>query len=93
MAAWYPGAAHEFSLRMTKKDGSLMHFDILVPGEVTNAETVYQFGRAYLQQKGQAGQKLTAKECRLCHTETASPGVIAAIQRQGYSILEMEGCA
>jgi hypothetical protein len=74
------------------KAGTLMHFDILVPSEVKDTETIYGYGREYLKSKGQEGQALTAKECRYCHTEAAPPAIQAAVQEKGYYILEMEGC-
>jgi hypothetical protein len=75
-----------------KKDGSLMHFDILVSDEVASKEQVYQFGRKYLATKGQEGQPLTAKECRFCHIEEPSQEIVDAISAQGYYIIEMQGC-
>lgn len=75
-----------------KKDGSVMHFDILVPDEETSKQQVYQFGRQYLAQKGQQGQPLTAKECRFCHIEEPTQQVLNGIKAQGYYIIEMQGC-
>jgi Domain of unknown function (DUF2024) len=75
-----------------KKDGSVMHFDILVPDEVDSKEQVYQFGRAYLTSKGQEGQPLTAKECRFCHMEEPTKEILRVIGTQGYYIIEMQGC-
>lgn len=75
-----------------KKDGSLMHFDILVSDEVASKEQVYQFGRQYLATKGQEGQPLAAKECRFCHIEEPTQEVVDVITTQGYYIIEMQGC-
>lgn len=69
-----------------------MHFDIIAPSSVTDTNTIYSFGRAYLKTKGQEGQPLTSKECRLCHTREVWPEWETAIKSQGYFILEMEGC-
>jgi Domain of unknown function (DUF2024) len=74
------------------KAGTLMHFDIVVPSEVKDTETIYGYGREYLKSKGQEGQALTARECRYCHTESATPAIQAAVSGTGYYILEMEGC-
>ncbi len=74
-----------------RKDGEKMHFDILVP-DGTEAEQAHTFGHAYLEEKGQGGQPLTAKECRFCHKEEAKPEVAKAIREKGYYIVEMEGC-
>ena len=75
-----------------KKDGTVMHFDIMVPESIKDAKKVYGFGREYLKKKGQEGQPLTAKECRLCHMETIRSSWGKDISEQGYYIYEMENC-
>ncbi len=77
---------------VTKKDGAIMHFDILVPDTVKNQEEVYRFGRDYLRTKGLEGQNLAAGECQFCHIEEATEEMNASIEQQGYHIIEMEGC-
>lgn len=75
-----------------RKDGRIMHFDILVPAELKDTGRIFGYGREYLKKKGQEGQTLTAKECRFCHVEAVRPHWEKDIQRQGYSIIEMENC-
>lgn len=75
-----------------KKDGTVMHFDILAPSALRDTTVIHAFGREYLRSKGQEGQSLTAKECRFCHVESMRPQWEALIQEQGYFIIEMEGC-
>ncbi|MDT8347806.1 MAG: DUF2024 family protein [Flavobacteriaceae bacterium] len=77
---------------VTKKNGSLMHFDIIVPEEVKDRDTIYSYGKAYLKQKKQEGQPLTSKECRFCHIQQPRPEWMRAIEQQGYYIYEMENC-
>lgn len=77
---------------VTRTDGAIMHFDILVPSTLTNEDTIHQYGQTYLTTKGQAGQPLSAKECRFCHIEKATDDIEASITRQGFYILEMQGC-
>ncbi|MBC8151406.1 MAG: DUF2024 family protein [Bacteroidetes bacterium] len=77
---------------VTKTDGLVMHFDILVPTSLTNTATIHEFGQDYLATKGQAGQPLTTKECQFCHIEQATPEVESRITAQGYFIIEMKGC-
>lgn len=81
-----------FDTYVTKKDGTTMHFDILIPEHEKDESRVYTFGRAYLAEKKQEGQPLTSKECRFCHMEQASEKVLSDIGLRGYSIVEMEGC-
>jgi len=77
---------------VTKKDGKIMHFDIIAPVEVKDTAIIYDYGRKYLKTKGQEGQALTSKQCRLCHIETLKPSWEAEIADKGYFIIEMEGC-
>jgi hypothetical protein len=81
-----------FDTYVTKKNGAIMHFDILVPNQEKDLEKIYSFGKDYLVQKQQSGQPLSSKECSFCHIEQASEEVIADIAAKGYSIIEMEGC-
>jgi hypothetical protein len=75
-----------------KKQGGVMHFDILVDSNEKDLEKIYGYGREYLLSKGQEGQPLTAKECRFCHVENAKGAMEDSIQAKGYYIIEMEGC-
>jgi hypothetical protein len=72
-----------------KKDGNVMHFDIMLP-EGINAETIYQYGKQYLQTKNETESKLDIEECQFCHIEEPTSEMKAAIERQGYYILEMD---
>lgn len=78
---------------VTKKDGQIMHFDIIAPVEVSDTTTIYEYGKDYLKTKGQEGQPLTSKQCRLCHIEYLRPEWEAEIDDKGYFIIEMEGCS
>ena len=76
----------------TKKDGSVMHFDIIAPEEIKDTTIIYGYGREYLISKRQEGQPLTSKQCRFCHIETVRPEWEAEIKQKGYFIIEMENC-
>jgi len=77
---------------VTKKDGSIMHFDILAPEEITDTTVIYNFGKAYLKSKEQDGQPLSSEQCRFCHVEALKPQWEASIKKDGYYIIEMENC-
>lgn len=77
---------------VTKKDGSIMHFDIIAPSEIIDSLEIYEYGKAYLKSKGQEGQALTSKECRFCHIEAIKPKWEKVIRQKGYYIYEMENC-
>lgn len=77
---------------VTKKDGKIMHFDIIAPAQVLDTAVIYNYGKEYLKLKGQEGQPLTSKQCRLCHMRNLIPAWEDEIKEKGYFILEMEGC-
>jgi hypothetical protein len=77
---------------VTRTNGVVMHFDILVPHEIKSTEIIFDYGRQYLKAKGQEGQRLNSNECRFCHIEEASAEIRASIETKGYHIIEMEGC-
>lgn len=77
---------------VTRNDGRVMHFDIIVPSSQRDSAMIHSYGRAYLASKMEGGQSLTAKECRFCHVRILHPQWEAEIQQQGYFILEIENC-
>lgn len=77
---------------VTKKDGSVMHFDIIAPEDIKDKTVIYNYGKYYLKTKGQDGQPLTSNECRFCHIEKVRPLWEAEIKQKGYYIIEMENC-
>lgn len=77
---------------VTKKDGAVMHFDIIVPDHITDEKTIHTFGKEYLLSKNQGNQPLTAKECSFCHIEKATDEMTLSIQQRGYYIIEMQNC-
>lgn len=77
---------------VTRNDGALMHFDILVPIDVNDENIVYSYGKAYLEDKAFKTGELTSKECRFCHIEEASDAIKHQIGEKGFYIIEMENC-
>lgn len=70
----------------------VMHFDIIVPSEVADEETIFGFGKQYLKTKPFTTKHLTVNECRFCHIEQANEQIISFIQNVGYHIIEIENC-
>jgi Domain of unknown function (DUF2024). len=77
---------------VTKKDNTVMHFDIIAPEEIKDPAIIHQFGKKYLKEKGQEGQPLTANECKFCHVETPKPLWENSIRENGFFIYEMDNC-
>ena len=72
---------------VTKKDGSIMHFDIIAPAEIKDSSLIYDHGLEYLKEKGQEGQPLTSEQCTFCHVESVRPIWEDSIHDKGYFIL------
>lgn len=77
---------------VTKKDGSVMHFDIVAPYAIKDEVIIQEYGKEYLKSKGQPEQLLTSKECNFCHIETLQQEFEDEIKDNGYYIIEMENC-
>lgn len=77
---------------VTRKDGTIMHFDIIAPDDVKDENIIHTFGKDYLLSKNQQDQALTSKECSFCHIEKASAEMVLNIQKKGYYIIEMQNC-
>ncbi|WP_317132395.1 DUF2024 family protein [Tenacibaculum aiptasiae] len=75
-----------------REDGKTMHFDILVPDYITEEQTIFNYGMEYLKTKPFKTDQLTTNECRLCHIERATEAMIVAIEKDNYTIIEMENC-
>ncbi len=77
---------------VSRKDGLVMHFDILVLDTLTDEDKIFGYGKSYLNSKPFTTKSLTSKECKLCHIDQATPEIIKRIRSHGYFIIEMENC-
>ena len=77
---------------VTRKDGKIMHFDILVDKTEKDENRIFEFGKEYLKSIMQEGQKLSSKECNFCHIDKAAENIENQVLKNGYAIIEMENC-
>lgn len=75
-----------------RDDGKIMHFDILVPNEVNDEQTILNYGTSYLNSKAFKTESISSNICNFCHIEQATNAVINDINNEGFSIIEMENC-
>lgn len=71
--------------------GKVIHFDVLVP-KGTHKDIAYQYAQKWLKEIGEEPAKLKQTSCNFCHTENSVPEVEADVAKQGFFILQMEGC-
>ncbi|MBA3284381.1 MAG: DUF2024 family protein [Nitrosopumilus sp.] len=76
---------------VTKKDGRIMHFDVIVEAN-TPHEKAIEYGKEFLRNVDQGEQKMTQEECQFCHIQAAPPMVEKSIMDNGHYIQKMEGC-
>jgi hypothetical protein len=77
---------------VTKADGVIMNFDIIVPEVETDREKIYRHGQAYLESKEMYDYPITSNHCTFCHIETATEVMLDDIKQRGFSIIELKNC-
>ena len=77
---------------VSRDDGAMMHFDILVPSNMEDYEKIQQFAEEYLGSKSFSTHDFSTAKCNFCHQEIANSEVEHHILDKGYSIIEMENC-
>ncbi|MCH9649470.1 MAG: DUF2024 family protein [Deltaproteobacteria bacterium] len=82
---------HVYDTYATAQNGSTIHFDVLVPAEVP-ADTAFRFAQQWLSTAGHSNATLEQSRCNFCHAENANPAMLRDIERDGFHILELEGC-
>ncbi|MCX7548660.1 DUF2024 family protein [Xanthomarina sp. F1114] len=75
-----------------RQDGRIMHFDILVENNVTDEETIFNYGKSYIKSKPFKTGQLSSSECQFCHIEQATEEITNNIKKVGFHIIEMENC-
>ncbi len=75
-----------------RKDGRIMHFDIIAPMALRDASKIHQFGHDYLLSKNEESASLSSRECKFCHIEQCRPEWEKCILNKGYFIFEMSNC-
>lgn len=77
---------------VTKKDGTVMNFDVIVPESETDDEIIFENARQYLATKGMTGYPISTHHCKFCHVEWATPEMQHGIREKGYYIVELRNC-
>lgn len=77
---------------VAKPNGTVMHFDIVVPESITDSALIFEYGKKYLADKGIVDAELSAKQCQFCHIEEVKTAWKETILREGFFIFEMENC-
>ncbi len=73
-----------------KKNGNVMHFDIMVPDTMKDSAVIYRYGKEYLNTKSESEGILNTEECQFCHVEEPTGEMKSSINQKGYFILEMD---
>ena len=73
-----------------KKNGEVIHFDIIVPENVTDEALIHEYGKLFIVSQGEMDAKLDSDECQFCHIEEPTEDMFSAIADKGFYILEMD---
>ena len=74
------------------RDGErVLHFDVLVEHGTTK-EQAFAYGQKWLFEIGESLETLNQSHCNFCHSENANEEVQKAIDKDGFFILQIEGC-
>jgi hypothetical protein len=73
-----------------RKDGSVLHFDIITNETTKDEAIIHRYGKVYLQSKGEEASIISSAECQFCHIEHPTTEMESAIQEKGFYILEMD---
>ncbi len=82
---------HVYDTYVKAKDGHIMHFDVFTA--VKDDQKAVEYAKKWLASIDEADAVVTSKECSFCHSQSAPPDVVDAINKDGYYIYKMEGCA
>ncbi|GAB4378654.1 MAG: hypothetical protein Kow0075_08800 [Salibacteraceae bacterium] len=72
-----------------RKDGSVIHFDILVDASLDDHAQILEYGKEYLRSIGEPEAVISTNECQFCHMEEPTEKVLQDIARQHYHIVEL----
>ncbi len=80
-----------FDTYITQSNGEQMHFDVLLPqgGTKQQAET---YAIQWLENIGIQTDSIHLDRCNFCHSEAENPEIEHMVSRDGFAILQLEGC-
>lgn len=81
---------HVYDTYVRAKDGHIMHFDVFT--SVKDNQKAVAYAKEWLASINESEAIITSEECRFCHSQSASPEIEEAIEKNGYFIYKMEGC-
>ncbi len=70
---------------------SVLHFDVLLPNGASK-EHALQYAQSFLASIGLEDTRIATVRCDFCHSQAATLPISEAIKKDGYFILQMEGC-
>ena len=71
-----------------------MHFDVAIEeGKGKDNAFAVECAKKWLGSIGEGDAEITSKECQFCHVQGANENIANDINKNGYSIIKMEGCS
>lgn len=81
---------HVYDTYVKAKDGHIMHFDVFTA--IKDEQKAIEYAKQWLNSIDEGEATVSSKECSFCHSQSAPPDVVEAINKDGYFIYKMEGC-
>jgi len=68
------------------------HKSLVYKSLISRILSVISFAKEWLKSIGEDSAKVTAEECKFCHSESVPEDMEIEIMTNGYFIAKMEGC-
>jgi len=73
------------------KSGDTLHFDIFVRSG-SSKEVALSYCHKFLNEIGENSEDFEGERCNFCHSEMVNDKIKKEVEKNGYFILQMEGC-
>ena len=80
-----------WDIHAVKKNGGIIHFEIIVLADVKNFAVIYNYYREFFKSR-KIRINLSSVEYSIHRREVAAKEIISVIKEKGYYIIEKEGC-
>jgi len=81
-----------WDIHAIKKDGGVVHFEIIVPADVKSITTIFRYCTKFFITKGMGKEPMSSVEYKIHQREAAPTKIMSVIKEKGYCIIEKEGC-
>ena len=85
-----PFEVHVYDTYVLATNNHTMHFNVVIPKK--DIKEAIKYAKEWLEKTKQNYDKVTANECRYCHSQLAPDIIKNRVRIDGYFVQAMEGC-